>query len=226
MTMRHLIGMTLIVGLAACNGAGTQDLPAGEKAAGGRPSGTAAKRVSESTTRTVGAGTRISATMQDALSSRTAKPGERTQATVSRDVTDSQGNVGIPAGSIVSVTIDQLEPGSDQVRPEGRISFSVNSISVRGQSYEIAGDVDPVAHTMKGRGITTDEAARVGAGAAVGAIVGQAIGKNQKGTIIGGAVGTVAGGAVAARYALRDIIVAAGTPITFTLSKAVTVAAR
>ncbi len=225
--MRQLLGLTLIVGLAACNGAGTQDLPAGEKAAGGsKGAGASTKRASESSTHTVGAGTRISATMQDALSSRTAKPGERTQATVSRDVTDSKGNVAIPAGSVVSVTIDQLEPGSDQVRPEGRISFSVNSISVHGQSYEIAGDVDPVAHTMKGRGITTDEAARVGAGAAVGAIVGQAIGKNQKSTIIGGAVGTVAGGAVAAKYALRDIIVAAGTPITFTLSKAVTVAAR
>jgi hypothetical protein len=108
--MRHLIRMTLIVGLAACNGAGTQDLPAGEKAAGGsKGAGTSTKRVSESTTRTIGAGTRVSATMQDALSSRTAKPGERTQATVSRDVTDSQGNIGIPAGSVVSVTIDQLE---------------------------------------------------------------------------------------------------------------------
>ncbi len=226
--MKSLVWSALVLGIAACSSGATKDVAGGEKTASGGTSRSPgeSKKVRESTTRTVGAGTRINATMQDALSSRTAKPGERTQATVSADVSDSQGNVAIPAGSVVSVTIDQLEPGSDQVRPAGRIAFSVNSITVHGQSYEIAGDVDPVPHTMKGRGITTDEAARVGAGTAIGAIAGQIIGKNTRSTEIGGAVGAVAGGAVAVRYALRDIVVAAGTPIVFTLSKAVTVAAR
>jgi uncharacterized protein YcfJ len=79
---------------------------------------------------------------------------------------------------------------------------------------------------MKGRGITTDEAARVGAGTVIGALAGQLIGKNTKGTEIGGAVGAVAGGAVAVRYAYRDVVVSAGTPIVFTLTQSLNISAR
>ncbi|HVA57566.1 MAG TPA: hypothetical protein VNF92_06730, partial [Gemmatimonadaceae bacterium] len=61
---------------------------------------------------------------------------------------------------------------------------------------------------------------------AVGALVGQAIGKNQKSTIIGGAVGAVAGGARAATVADRDVIVAAGTAITLTLTQSLTISAN
>jgi len=171
-----------------------------------------------SSSRTIPSGTRVSATIENQLSSRTAKPGESFTASVSRDVTDNNGRVVVPAGSTVGMRVEQLEPGSDQVRPEGRISLSVVSMTINGQTYPVNADLEPVTHRMQGRGVTTDEAARVGAGTAIGAGIGQIIGTNQKGTIIGGAVGAVAGGAVAARYAYRDIIVDAGTPIAFTMS--------
>ena len=171
-------------------------------------------------------GTRVSASMQTGLSSRTNKSGELVRANVSSDIKDARGNVVIPAGSTINMTIDKLEPGSDQIRPEGRLMLNVNSVTVNGREYPVSASLDPIPHTMKGRGITTDEAARVAAGTAIGAIAGQVIGKNQKGTIIGGAVGAVAGGAVAAKYAYRDVIVAAGAPITITLNQSLAVAAR
>jgi hypothetical protein len=50
------------------------------------------------------------------------------------------------------------------------------------------------------------------------------IGKSTKGTVIGGAAGAIAGTAVAVHYAYRDVVVAANTPITFTLSRVLTMA--
>lgn len=209
---------SLALALAACAGG-----EAKEAGKGGRAAGTA---TTTSTERTVAGGTRINANIQDALSSRVNKAGEPVRATIASDVADSRGNVAIPSGSIVTLTIDQLEPGSDQVRPEGRLALRVTSVTVNGTTYPASGTLDPIPHEMKGRGITTDEAARIAAGTAIGAAAGQVIGKNTKSTVIGGAVGAVAGGAVAVRYAYRDVVVAAGTPIVITLAQALNISAR
>ena len=211
-----LLSLTFV----ACTGGAAKDAS--------NPDGTTLSKTSRagSTERSLASGSRVNATIQDALSSRTNKPGESLRAIVSGDVKNARGTVVIPAGSTATLTIEQLEPGSDQVRPEGRLALVVKSVTVNGQVYPVSANLEPVAHHFQGRGITTDEAARVGAGTAIGAIVGQAIGKNTKSTVIGGAVGTVAGGAVAVRYAYRDVIVSAGTPIVFTLTQSLNVSAR
>jgi len=205
---------TVALALAACAGGEAKETP-----------NTGGATVSSSE-RSLASGTRINATIQDELSSRVNKAGELVRAITTSDVTNDRGDVVIPAGSTVSLVIDQLEPGSDQIRPEGRLALSVSSVTVNGTAYATSGTLDPIAHTMKGRGITTDEAARIAAGTAIGAGVGQVIGKNTKSTVIGGAVGAVAGGAVAVRYAYRDVVVSAGTPITITLAQSLNVSAR
>ena len=207
--------LTLV--LTACTG-GTPNERAAEPAKSGGKTVAAA--------RSLASGTRIEASISDALSSRTNKPGETVRASVTRDVAGDRGPVVIPAGSIVTLTIDKLEPGSDQVRPEGRLQLIVSSVTVGGESYPLSASLDAVPHQLVGRGITTDEAARVAAGTAIGAVAGQVIGKNTKSTVIGGAVGAVAGGAVAARYAYRDVVVAAGTPIVLTLMQPLKLAAK
>ena len=198
------------------------------RTAGSRPSRTEGDRPGNAarTGRSLASGTRVDATIQDALSSRTNKAGETLRATVSGDVRDARGDVVIPAGSTVTLTIEQLEPGSDQVRPEGRLSLVVSSVTVNDQTYPVTATLEPVPHLLQGRGVTTDEAARVGAGTAIGALAGQVIGKNTKSTVIGGAIGAVAGTAVAVRYAYRDVVVSAGTPIVFTLTQSLNVSAR
>jgi hypothetical protein len=176
--------------------------------------------------RTLLTGTPVNATIQDGLSSRTNKPDEIVHAVTANDVTDANYQVVIPAGSAVELRIVALEPGSDQVRPAGRLDLAVVSVVVNGRTYPVNATIGPIPHTMQGRGITTDEAARVAGGAAIGAVIGQVIGKNTKGTVIGGAVGTVAGGVVAARYALRDVIVAPGTAIVLSLTSPLEVVVR
>ncbi len=219
----------LVVTLAACEkNAPANDLPAnGAAEKGGAREVTSAKeRLAASPTRSLPAGTRIEVVMTDALSSRTNKPDETVRTTVSGNILDGAGRIAIPAGSVVLLRIVQLEPGSAQVRPEGRLALAAQSITTFDQSYPLDASLGDIPHTFVGRGITTDEAARVGAGTAIGAAVGQAIGKDTRSTTIGGAVGAIAGTAVAVRYAYRDVVVPAGSVIVLTLAQKLDVSAR
>jgi len=216
---RSLLVGAMVLGLAACGSGAAKDAPPGGADESAGTARTAARR-------SLDAGSRVSATLQTALHSRTNKAGETVRAVVSANVTDSRGRVVIPAGSNVLLSIVQLEPGSEQIRPEGRLVLAVKSVEIDGVTHPISGTLAPIAHHFEGRGITKDEAARIGAGTAVGAVAGQVIGKNTKSTVIGGAIGAVAGTAVAVRYAYRDVVVSAGTPISFTLANTLTLAAR
>ena len=102
-------------------------------------------------------GTRVTATIQDSLSSRTNKAGDTLHAIVSGDVRGPHGGVVIPAGSSASLTIALLEPGSDQVNPEGRLSLVVSSVTVNGEQYPVSADLDPVPHHLQVRTASTDQ---------------------------------------------------------------------
>ena|SRR5579884_397307 len=177
-------------------------------------------------TRTLPSGARVQATIEDSLSSRTNSAGESVTAYVTTDVLDAAGGMVVPSASPVVLTIEHLDPGSDQVQPGGRLSLIVTSVRVGGKTYPLSATLEPVPHTMVGRGVGKDEAERVAVGTAVGAIAGRLIGKDTKGTVVGGVVGAAAGTAVAVRYAYHDVVVAAGTPIVFTLTQPLTVLAR
>ncbi len=81
----------------------------------------------------------------------------------------------------------------------------------------------PAVH--KGRGVTSGDAAKVGAGAVAGAVLGRVLGGNKKGTIIGGIVGGAAGAAVAHQTKDSDIVLPAGAHIIIRLTKELAVAA-
>lgn len=219
---KSIIAGMFALGLAACSGSDAKEVPAGT----GNGAGTGTGARPAATTRTLTSGTQIAISIQDALSSRTNKSGETVRATVTGNVSDSRGNVVIPSGSTVTMTIDKLEPASQQVGPEGRLMIDVKSVTINGETRAISATLGAVPHQLVGRGITTDEAARIAAGTAIGAAAGQIIGKNTKSTVIGGAAGAVAGGAVAAKYAFRDIVISAGTPTTITLTQGFSLSAR
>ena len=77
----------------------------------------------------------------------------------------------------------------------------------------------------KGRGVTTGDAAKVGAGAVAGAILGRVLGGNKRGTVIGGVVGGAVGAGVAATSKDSDIVLPAGAHIVVTVNKPLTVKA-
>ena len=220
MSKTLLAGM-LVLGLAACSSASAKE-EAAKLAAAGRVSSQPAQPAQ----RTLGSGTTIEARIQDSLSSRHNKAGETLRATVSSDVKDASGHIAIPAGSTVGLRVAQLEPATNKSQADGKIQLIVTSVTVRGQTYQVSSTVNSVPHQLVGRGVTAGEVEKAAGGAVIGAVAGRVIGGDTKGAVIGGAVGAAAGTAAAVHWASRDVVVTPGTPITFSLPQALTVATR
>ena len=234
MTRPHLATLSLAV-LAACSGGGksssasadslSRDLSRPEAPANNamndRPAATPAAKPRPAKAapapRTLAAGTLIEAALADSINSRHDKPGKTVTAAVARDVKDRAGRVVIPAGSLVTLTVTELAPAKSKSAADGKLALEVKSVNVRGRIYALDADVDPVAHELKGRGVTAGEVEKVGVGTAVGAIGGRIIGGNTKGAVIGGIVGAGAGTAVAVQTASRDVVVRPGTTVRITL---------
>jgi len=172
----------------------------------------------------LGVGTTMDIAATDTISSRTAKVGDAFTARVVDDVKNAAGRVVIPAGSVVHGTISDVKPAPNPRSP-GTLTLSVTSVTVRGTSYPIAASVDSLETIHKGRGVTSGDAAKVGAGAAAGAVLGRVLGGNKKGTIIGGIVGGLAGAGVASQTKDSDIVLPAGAHIIIRLTKELAVAA-
>lgn len=239
MTRTHFATLALAA-LAACSGGGKSSLagadslsrdlsrpqPEAGNALNDRPAGAAAKtpktvaakpRAAAPSPRTLGAGTLIEAAISDSINSRHDKAGKTVTAAVARDVKDRAGRVVIPAGSVVTLTVTELAPAKSKSAADGKLALQATSVNVKGRIYALDADVDPVAHELKGRGVTAGEVEKVGVGTAIGAIGGRIIGGNTKGAVIGGVVGAGAGTAVAVQTASRDVVVRPGTPVKITL---------
>lgn len=174
------------------------------------------------TARTLAAGTTISTTALDSISSRYNKAGQTMRVKVASDVTDSKGRVVIPAGSVMTLSISKIAPSENKSDNTGTLVLVPTSVEIGGNSYDVTGTVTSVASTLKGRGVTAGDAAKVGAGAAAGAAAGQVIGKKTAPTIIGAVVGAAAGAAVASNTADRDVVVAPGAAIVVELTSTFT----
>ncbi len=169
--------------------------------------------------RTRAAGTSFAATAVDSISSRYNKVGQTMTVRVASDVTNDAGRVVIPAGSLVTLRIAALAPSENKSDNVGTLSLVPVSVAIGGDSYDITGRVTSVASTLKGRGVTAGDAAKVGAGAAAGGAVGQVIGKKTAPTIIGAVVGAAAGAAIASQSADRDVVVASGARVEIELTE-------
>ena len=169
-------------------------------------------------------GTKMDIAATDTISSRTAKVGDAFTARVVEDIRNAAGRVVIPAGSLVNGTISDVKPAPNPRTP-GTLTLSVARITVRGTSYPIEASVDSLETIHKGRGVTSGDAAKVGAGAVAGAVLGRVLGGNKKGTIIGGVVGAAAGAGVASQTKDSDIVLPAGAHIIIRLTKELAVAA-
>jgi hypothetical protein len=94
----------------------------------------------------------------------------------------------------------------------------VDGVQLNGGLRKVEATVQPVSRELRGRGVGGSEAAKVGVGAAGGAVLGRVIGGNTKGAVIGGVVGAAGGAVVASQTATRDVVVKAKTPVVFVLT--------
>ncbi|HEY6808591.1 MAG TPA: hypothetical protein VI160_07365 [Gemmatimonadales bacterium] len=167
------------------------------------------------TTFTAAAGTFLDAAVTDTLTTKTAKAGDAFTATVVDNVKDARGDVVIPQGATVHGKVAEVK--------DDALTLSVESVNIRGADYALSARIDSLETVKKSKAIGGHDVARVGIGAAAGAILGRVIGGNSKGAVIGGVVGAGAGTAVAAKTHGSWVILPRGAHINFSLTAPLTV---
>src|SRR5260221_3756184 len=149
----------------------------------------------------VPAGQEIDVRLERQLSSDTAQVEDRFAATTMVDL--YQGNdLLIPAGSTLRGVISSVNKATRTDR-KGSLTVAFDQISIRGRSYPIHGIV---TQALESEGIK-GEAAKIGAGAGVGAIIVGILG-GAKGALLGILIG--GGGTIAATEG-KDVVLPAGS---------------
>ena len=161
-------------------------------------------------------GTTLEAAATREITSKTNKAGEMFTARIAEAITAADGRVVIPAGSELTMSIVAIKPAPNKSAKDGTLELRAVNVMVNGVAYPIDAEVTYVEHTLKGRGVGTSEAAKVGVGAVGGAILGKVIG-GGKGAVVGGVVGAAGGVAVASETADRDVVVPTGGKIRLVL---------
>lgn len=140
----------------------------------------------------VPAGTGIEVTMDAAISSETAKPGDSWTGTVKSPLVVGSA-APIPAGAKVHGVVEAAEGAAKGSR--AFLVLRATSVEVNGRSQSVSATADSlVAGSTRKRNVGA-----IAGSAAAGALIGKAIGGSNKGAVIGGILGGAAAtGAVAA----------------------------
>lgn len=170
------------LGLSACSEAESRNAPEGESAVEQAPEVT-----------TVAAGTSMTFTVDRTVSTDTDEKGAYFTATLQSPVIGSDGSPIIPAGAVSRWMV------TESSTQDGR-----SVLGVRLESIRVDGEPVSVESTVTDATIDTDNpdsdgetAAKIGVGAAAGALIGQIIGRDTESTLAGAGVGAAVGTAVA-----------------------------
>ena len=158
----------------------------------------------------VEAGTGITVTADQAVSSKTNNAGDHFDASLAEPVVVGE-KVVIPKGARAIGTVTSAK-SAGKFKGNAAITVTLSSVTVDGREYQVA--TSDVTEAGKGRGKRT--AVGAGGGAAVGALIG-AIAGGGKGAAIGAGAGAGAGTAGAALTGERDITIPAETRLHFKL---------
>jgi hypothetical protein len=154
-------------------------------------------------------GTKITVTIDESISSKTAKVGQGVVATISHDVT-ANGKVVIPKGSHAKLVVTSAQ-ASGRLSTPAKLWLRLKSVEVHGKTYDLG--TSSAGRTMSGKG--KRDAEFIGGGAGGGALIG-ALAGGGKGAAIGAAAGAGAGTAGAAATGKKDVEFPAETHLTFT----------
>ena len=158
----------------------------------------------------VPADTVIAVVLDQTISSKTSKPGDRFSATVQSPV-EVDGKVAIPKGARAEGVVKEAK-AAGRFKGGALLVLKLTSVTVNGKHHEI--QTSAAITSSKGKGKRT--AVMVGGGAAGGAGIG-AIAGGGKGAAIGALIGAAAGTGGAGFTGNRDITLAAETALDFKL---------
>ena len=153
----------------------------------------------------------IGITLEQMLSTRTARVEDRVSGRVSRDVRVA-GTIAIPEGSRLEGTVVVVEHGG-KFRDRPRIGIRFSTV-VLPDNTRIALSTDPIYR--EGESPAADATAKVGTGAVIGAVLGAVLG-GKKGAILGGSAGAAGGAAAVARGEEPEVLLKTGTSLTVRL---------
>src|SRR6266852_2336527 len=158
----------------------------------------------------VPADTVIAVVLDQTISSKTSKSGDRFTATVESPI-EVEGKVAIPKGARAEGVVNDAK-AAGRFKGGATLALTLESVTVNGKDYEI----QTSAPTMSSKGKGKRTATMVGGGAAGGAAIG-AIAGGGKGAAIGALIGAAAGTGGAGFTGNRDIALAAETALDLKL---------
>jgi len=176
----------------------------------------AVKRALEPKPLVIPADSVLTVVLDQTLSSKTSKSGDKFSATVESPI-EVEGKVAIPKGARAEGIVKDAK-SAGRFKGGAGLSLELTSVTVGGKDYDI--QTSDAAMSSKGKGKRT--ATMVGGGAAGGAAIG-AIAGGGKGAAIGALIGAAAGTGGAGLTGNRDITLAAETALDFKLTQPVSI---
>src|SRR6267378_4464224 len=176
----------------------------------------AVKKAIEPKPLVVPADTVIAVVLDQTISSKTSKSGDKFTATVEAPI-EIEGKVAIPKGARAEGVVSDAK-AAGRFKGGAALSLTLTSVTVNGRDHEI--QTSAAMTSSKGKGKRT--AVMVGGGAAGGAAIG-AVAGGGKGAAIGALIGAAAGTGGAGLTGNRDITLAAEAALDFKLLQPVTI---
>jgi hypothetical protein len=221
--IRNLTAVLSLAALAGCSQANAERAAAlAADSARAQGASTAeitrrADRARTAITRTLITGTTIMLASVTDVTSQKDEVGKPFTARTVSAVLSSAGDTVIPVGAELSGQVTALESAGSP-GDTGRLMVALNTLRIGGQDYPVATRIVSMGTRTVARGITVDDAAKVGVGAAAGAIAGRLIGRNRTGAVAGAVVGGAAGTVYANRTKDHDIVLSPGSRMEVALN--------
>lgn len=168
----------------------------------------------------IAAGTTVAIRMIDSIDSSVNQAGEVFHASLDQPLLDGDGNTVVPKGADVYVRLASVS-SAGKMTGQSQVRLELVKLVYHGQTYPLVS----TTYSQVGESRGKDTAKKVGAGAAIGAIIGAAIG-GGKGAAIGGATGAGAGGVYQGATKGQQIKIASEARLNFQLDQPVTIAVQ
>lgn len=152
--------------------------------------------VTPSNNRTIPAGARLTATLDQTLGTKVSKAGDTFSATVAQTLYASDGSVVVPSGAKIEGRVTATDDSDNATEP-ALIRLAFDRIRFNGQSYPFAASIVQSSPVQTSEQSNAERTKRIVIGGAVGAALGGLLsGGDLDKIVIGGALGAAAGSIV------------------------------